>query len=313
MSWIVAKLSMQGIKGVLDRAGDFELAEGRSPRSIVIYAPNACGKSVYADAVEYFFSKDGSVAHLGKEGADSERSGRHAIPHVLAEERGITPQVSMTFVNSASGESIQVTRPVRTGQADNMPPELYPIIGVAPAHRVLRQHDLRRFIVDMTPGARYAELSRWFGLTRLEKVLQHLETTSNVLESRDFEREIEERVQDIARHTNNSVTEYDERAVLDWCAAETERHLGKGLTIDSLEEMKKAVRTLKRLQGRIILSSAAAQSYQAKLTLEQMATELTSQDGQLQACDTALIDAVAAERRTKRLLTAAKNSVFREI
>ncbi|MBL7182940.1 MAG: hypothetical protein ISS50_00655 [Anaerolineae bacterium] len=297
MSWIVTKLSMQGIEGIPDQAGDFELAQERSPRSIAIYDSGAGGKSGYADAVEYLFSEDGS----------------------LAEERGIEPRVSMTLVNSESGESVQVTRLVKTEQADDMPPELRPIVRAAPARRILRRHDLRRFVVDMTPGEPRgqdaAELSRWFGLTHLEQVLKHLEATSSKLAGRDLSWEIVGRVQDIARHTDNSVTEYDERAVLDWCEAETERNLGKRLAIDSVEGMKKAIRTLKRLQGRIIVvSSATAGSYQAKLALEQLATGLISQDGgQLQACHTALTDAVAAERQTERLLTRAKNSVFQEV
>jgi len=70
MSWlgsrndIVAKMSIAGVRGILDRGGDFELARDRSPESIALYAPSACGKSSYADAVEYLFSEDGSVAHL---------------------------------------------------------------------------------------------------------------------------------------------------------------------------------------------------------------------------------------------------------
>lgn len=127
MSWIVAKLSIRGIKGVLDRVGDFELTQERSPRSIAIYDPDARGTNGYADAIEHLFSEEGS----------------------LAEERGIEPRVSMTLVNSESGESVHVTRLVKTGQADDMPPELGPIVRAAPAHRVLRQHDLRRFVVDV--------------------------------------------------------------------------------------------------------------------------------------------------------------------
>ncbi|MBU4480597.1 hypothetical protein KKG48_04125, partial [Patescibacteria group bacterium] len=264
MSWIVAQLSIQGIKGILDQAGDFELAQERSPRSIAIYAPNACGKSGYADAVEYLFSSESS------EGSKEDSS--------PADERGLKPRVSMTLVNSESGESVQVSRLVKSGQVNDAPSELCPIVRAAPAHRILRQHDLRRFVVNMTPGEPQGQdaaelLSRWFGLTHLEQVLKHLEATSSKLASRDLSWEIVGRVQDIARHTNNSVTEYDERAVLDWCEAETERLLGKRLAIDSVEGMKKALRTLKRLQGRIIVtSSATAGSYQAKLALEQLAT-----------------------------------------
>ena len=312
MSWIVAKLSIQGINDVLDRVGDFELAQERSPRSIAIYAPNAPGKSGYADAIERLFSEGDSPA----------------------EERGIEPRVSITLINSESGESVQVPPLVKTGRTDDMLPELRPIVCAAPAHRILRQHDLRRFVVDMTPGEPQgqdaAELFRWSGLTRLEQVLKHLEETTSKLAGRDLSWEIVGRVQDIARHTNNAVTRYDERAVLDWCEAETERHLGKRLAIDSVEGMKKAIRTLKRLQGRIIvMSSATTGSYQAKLALEQLATGLipptrpepcpergrrgSRRDGQLQVCHTALSDAVAAERHTESLFTVAKNNVFQEV
>jgi hypothetical protein len=301
------------MKGILDRGGDFELTHERCPRSIAIYAPNACGKSSYADAVEYLFSEEGSVGHLGT-GEASERGGRQALSHVLAEERGIEPKVSMTVVNSESGESVQVTRLVKADQADEMPPELRPLVRAAPAHRILRQHDLRRFVVDMTAVEKYAELSRWFGLAHLEQVLEHLEATSHILAGRDFGWEIAGRVQDIARHTDNAVPQYDERAVLDWCAAEAERHLGKRPAIDSLEGLKKVIRTLKRLQGRIIVASyATAESHQARLALEEIATDLISQDSPLQACHTALAEAVAAQRRTERLLTRAKNSVFQEV
>ena len=297
MGWIVAQLSIQGIKGIPDPGGDFELAQERSPRSIAIYDPNACGKSGYADAVEYLFSEDSS----------------------LADERGLKPRVSMTLVNSESGESVQVSRLVKSGQVNDAPSELCPIVRAAPAHRILRQHDLRRFVVNMAPGEPQGQdaaelLSRWFGLTHLEQVLKHLEATSSKLAGRDLSWKIVGRVQDIARHTNNSVTEYDERAVLDWCEAETERNLGKRLAIDSVEGMKKAIRTLKRLQGRIIVvSSATAGSYQARLALEQLATGLISPSGQLQVCHTALTDAVEAERQTESLLTRAKNSVFQEV
>jgi len=107
MSWIVTKLSIQGIKGILDRGGDFELAGERSPASVAIYAPNACGKSSYADAVEYLFSEDGSVGHLGTGGVDSERGGKHAIPHVLAEERGIEPKVSQMIFRPSVGQKVR--------------------------------------------------------------------------------------------------------------------------------------------------------------------------------------------------------------
>ena len=164
MSWKIRKLSVKGVKGVLDRSGDFDFGDGKS---IAVYAPNGCGKSGYADAVEYLYSKDGAVEHLGQGGADSERGGKHAIPHVLAEEKGITPIVSVTLHNDSPPETVEVTRQVKTGRADPMPAPLEAIVKAAPAHRILRQHDLRQFIVEMQPREKYSELSRWLGLEHL--------------------------------------------------------------------------------------------------------------------------------------------------
>ncbi len=308
MSWIVAELHITGFRGILDRAGDFELAQGRSPRSIALYASNSCGKSSYADAIEYLFSPAGRVARLGPGG----REDGPALPHVLASERGIVPQVAMTLVNTESGEVIQVSRPIRPGSTDTLPSALRPILCQAPAHRVLRQHDLHRFVGDMTPAERYAELSRWLDLAHLEQVLGHLETASWLLQSLDLDRESEERVRDIARHTAGAVTGYDEQAILAWCAANVERHLGTRPPMASEQDLRKAIRTLKRLQGQLILASAAAEAYQAKRTLEQQATDLVAPDGLLRVFRTALADAVAAEEKTSHLLAAAKDSVFQE-
>ena len=86
MIWTINQFSILGVKGVLDKAGHFDLSNGKS---IAIFARNSCGKSGYADALEYLFSSDGEVEHLGKGGADSERGGKHALPHVLAEEHNI--------------------------------------------------------------------------------------------------------------------------------------------------------------------------------------------------------------------------------
>src|SRR5690606_31348994 len=132
MTWVVSKLSIQGVKGVLDRSGDFELLKGKRYRSIVIFAPNACGKSGYADAVEYFFSEDGGIDHLGKGGADSEKGGKHAIPHVLAEERGIDPKIAITLTNLDTNKKLEIERAVLTGRADQRPTELNEIIALAP-------------------------------------------------------------------------------------------------------------------------------------------------------------------------------------
>ncbi len=117
MTWVISRIAINGVKGVLDRAGEFQLLSSKNrPKSVAIFGRNGHGKSGYADAVEYLFSTDGSVEHLGKGGADSEQGGRHAIPHVLAEARGITPQIAADFYNLDTRARLSATRLVTTGR-----------------------------------------------------------------------------------------------------------------------------------------------------------------------------------------------------
>ncbi len=173
MTWTVVRFSIAGIKGVLDQGGELPFGTSKSPKSLAVFAPNACGKSGYADAVEYFFSRDGLVQHLGKGHADSEHGGKHALLHVLAKERGVTPFVAAEVFDAEGKKNVVITRNVITEIDDPAPAELLPLLSAAPAHRILRQHDLRRFVVDMEPGDKYAELSRWLNLDRPREILGH--------------------------------------------------------------------------------------------------------------------------------------------
>ncbi|MCP4367055.1 MAG: hypothetical protein GY797_02910, partial [Deltaproteobacteria bacterium] len=191
MTWVISHLSIQGVKGVLDRAGEFALSPKRGKsRSIALFGPNGCGKSGYADAVEYLFSSDGEVRHLGKGGADSELGGKHAIPHVLAAEKNIPPQISVEFTELQTGEKVRITRSVVTGRNDSRPDEISNILSESPAHRILRQHDLRRFVVDMTPNQKFTEFSRWIGLESSANLLKHLTTAENTLKETGVDREV---------------------------------------------------------------------------------------------------------------------------
>lgn len=311
MSWAITQLSVRGVKGILDRAGDFDL-KGR--KSIAIYAPNAYGKSGYADAVEYLFSQDGAVEHLGKGGANSETGGKHAIPHVLAAEKGITPEVSVELYNPDSNVTISSTREVRTGRIDAIPSELEQIISVAPAYRILRQHDLRHFVVDMNQREKYSELSRWLGLKHVEKVLTHLTTTEQTLQRTNPDREIDERVQDIIKHTNAAVKEYDQLAVLQWCAVEAKRHLGRDISIDFLDDIDMCLQSLgKRRDEIVIRQGKVSEAFENKRAIEGITSELPSKNGQLHICKTALSKAVSAEEQVEHIRAIVKNSSFQKV
>lgn len=310
MKWTINHLDIKGIKGILDQSGDFDFSGGGS---VALYAPNGCGKSGYADAIEYLFSHDGEVGHYGKGGQDSEHGGKHAIPHVLAEEKKIESEVSITLCDIDSGNSIAVNRKVRTGRNDFLPKDLGVIINSAPAHRVLRSHDLSRFVVDMDPREKYAELSKWLGLEHLEKVLTHITTADKKLAEANHEREILERIQDISKNTNGEVTTYEETKVLDWCAKESRKYLQKEISIKSVRDLDECIATLQKKYEENTKNSTQSILLEAKTTLEKTVKDLVSKEGLLEVCNLNLANLMKVDEEIKQLTTEAKDSVFQEV
>ncbi len=91
----VGKIIIQGIKGIL-KPVEFSLGKASKPGSLAIYAPNACGKSGIADALEYFFDEKGEIEHLGIR-SDSEKGGKPAIPHIYSKQSRINPEITLFF------------------------------------------------------------------------------------------------------------------------------------------------------------------------------------------------------------------------
>ena len=311
MSWKISQITIKGIKGVLDKAGDFDLSNNKS---IAVFGRNSSGKSGYADAIEYLFSPDGEVEHLGKGGANSERGGKHAIIHVLAAEKGITPEVSVTLHRSGPLQTITATRKVTTGRVDPFPAELDTIVRNAPAHRILRQHDLRRFVVDMDPRAKYSELSRWLGLTRLQQVHAHLTTTENELKKVDPDREFEERLKDVAKHTGGEINIYDRALTLNWCANAVKKILASPITISSLADLDYCIELLKKHRDELVQRSGKmTENYTAKVALEKYVSDLPADNCQFKICENSLENAIAAEQKVARVHASAKDSIFQEV
>lgn len=275
------RFDIAGIKGVLSKGGDLQFGTRKSPKSLGVFAPNGCGKSGYADAIEYFFSRDGLVEHLGKGHANSERGGKHALLHVLAQERGIAPTVSADILDIENGKIVHVSRKVTTASDDAPPPELLPLLSAAPAHRVLRQHDLRRFVVEMEPSDKYAELSRWLSLERIREVLSHLKTAENVLRKTSPDKEFEERTRDLSLHTNGAVSRLDPGALFSWCREQVGRFLGDMPLVSSRSELAALVDRLREKRNSLITSADNVGRAKARDQVRQYAAAILGQTGLL--------------------------------
>ncbi len=311
MTWIVSSISISGVKGVLNRAGEFELGyKKEKPVSIAIFGPNGCGKSGYADAIEYMFSLDGEVKHLGKGGADSELGGKHAIPHVLAEEKGIAPEVSIEFINTETRDRLFAKRPIQTGRVDPRPGEIDTVLAQAPAYNILRQHDLRHFVVDMSPSEKFSEFSQWIGIEDIDNILTHLKTTQNTLKNAGLDREISEHLDSIRSHTLEAVSTFDLQGILNWCTAEAEKHLEKFTPQDVAKTIPELIELLNKRREEIVQQSKGARAVQTKRQLGEKAGALPSI---IRKLESTFSQSLKAEQDRDQAQSEASQSVFREV
>lgn len=309
MKWILTNLEIKGVKGVLDQSGNFDLPKGKS---IAIYAPNGSGKSGYADAVEYLFSLDGSVEHFGKGGVDSEHGGRHAIRHVLAEQKGIESTISATLFETECKIPLNITRFVKTTQGDFLPKELESIVKSAPAHRILRSQDLSRFVTNMNPGEKYTELAKWLGLEHLEKIMTHLTIAENKLSEENHSAEIGERLMDISNHTKGEAT--TSALALPWCTKEVTKYLGSEIQVKSVKEIETCINALnEEYKKSATTTSQSNLILEAKSNLQRLLALTLSDSGHFVSCSKDLNDMNEVTVKIQTLVSHAKDSVFQEV
>jgi len=80
----IQSISLQGFRAYLAEQ-TFELPDGKS---LAIYAPNAKGKSSLVDAIEFFFSAQGTLKRLGERKSGTQ-AGPEALEHVLADQKKV--------------------------------------------------------------------------------------------------------------------------------------------------------------------------------------------------------------------------------
>jgi hypothetical protein len=243
----VSKITIQGVKGIL-KPIEVSLGKVSKPCSLAIFAPNACGKSGIADALEYFFNEKGEVDHLGIKG-DSERGGKPALPHIHASKAKIQPKIALTFSDGRFQKPTTITRDVKTGTKDEIPIEIEAIIDSARAVRILRQHDLRRFVVDYEPSKKYEEISRWVGLKRLDDLRDQVIKAQNEFKKKNVDAAKQVRVKDISRQTDNKVSNFVERNITNWINDSLIGPLGLKSQIRTLAETKAVYDELDKLQA----------------------------------------------------------------
>ena len=164
--YFIQSLGLAGFRAYL-RPKTFDL--GKKP-CLAIFAPNGYGKSSVIDALEFMFSKEGTLDRLGLRTANN-NAGPMALAHNLAEEAGVQPGVAVSFIK---GKDVSHgTRPA-SGTSRPMPAIVAVVNGCFLVSPVIRGHALRRFVESQSPEERYADIATWLQLGPLVEVQKNL-------------------------------------------------------------------------------------------------------------------------------------------
>jgi ABC-type Mn2+/Zn2+ transport system ATPase subunit len=142
----------------------------KTKRCLAVFAPNGKGKSSIIDALEFSFSKDGTLERLGQRTIHNQ-AGPIALAHNLAEESMIKPSVSLSVV---SGKTVSTgSRPASGAKRpiSDVAANLHAQFTVPP---IIRGHALRAFVEEHTAEQRYTDVATWLQLGPLVDVQKNL-------------------------------------------------------------------------------------------------------------------------------------------
>jgi recombinational DNA repair ATPase RecF len=180
-------------------------------RCLAIFAPNGSGKSSVIDALEFMFSKDGTLERLGQR-AINNQAGPVALVHNLAEEAQIAPAVTISVV---SGTDAANGCRSATGVKRTIPAVATTVNACFAVPPIVRGHALRTFVEIHTPEQRYADVANWLQLGPLVEVQKNIRALRTQVKAAAEDETALQRVDtQLARETAQVVKTWDAAAVL---------------------------------------------------------------------------------------------------
>lgn len=180
-------------------------------RCLAIFAPNGSGKSSVIDALEFMFSKDGTLERLGQR-AINNQAGPVALVHNLAEEAKIAPAVTISVV---SGTDAANGCRSATGVKRTIPAVATTVNACFAVPPIVRGHALRTFVEIHTPEQRYADVANWLQLGPLVEVQKNIRALRTQVKAAAEDETALQRVDTpLARETAQVVKTWDAAAVL---------------------------------------------------------------------------------------------------
>ena len=209
----------------------FALNTSKRRKSLVVYAPNATGKSSLVDAFEFYFSEKGSLERLGQRVSPTQ-AGPTAMENVQAESKGIYGRVGFKFkqgIERFEDDRILSAQGKRPSAAQR-------VVDETKVPFVIRGYELRRF-VEASAEDRYSEMAFWFALDPLLNIQKSLRSLHRMIRTKSESKdEINERLRDLKRLTDNEVTEWDESTICKWFNTNVLNQLDSSLALTRLSE-----------------------------------------------------------------------------
>ena len=307
----IDSFDVQGFRAYL-RPQSFSLRNGNKPISLAVFAPNAKGKSSLVDAFEYYFSEDATFQRLGQR-ASQTQAGPTALEHVKAGEIGVTSLVDFKFRQGSA--PFNDARHIADGK--NVPDAAQRVLSATKVPFVIRGYELRSF-VDATAESRYQEFTSWFSLEPLWYVQRNLRSLQKQIKTKaDSKSEINERLRDLQRVTENGVSNWDESVICDWFNSQVLSKLDASLAITDISESDSAYLGLaqrkdeeEKLLGVASLKTLIAQINALSMSVDQIDGQ---QQGLVVSFERSVSDLGDAVTRESTERSKASESVFHEV
>jgi ABC-type lipoprotein export system ATPase subunit len=205
--YFLQSLGLSGFRAYL-RPKTFDFSK---KRCLAIFAPNGSGKSSVIDALEFMFSKDGTLERLGQR-AINNQAGPVALAHNLAEEAKITSAVTIGVV---SGKDATNGSRTAMGAKRPIPAVATTVNACFAVPPIIRGHVLRTFVEIHTPEQRYTDVANWLQLGPLVEVQKNIRSLRTQVKAAAEDETALQRVDtQLAKETAQTVKTWDMAAVL---------------------------------------------------------------------------------------------------
>uniref|UniRef100_Q07NR3 SMC domain protein n=1 Tax=Rhodopseudomonas palustris (strain BisA53) TaxID=316055 RepID=Q07NR3_RHOP5 len=286
-------------------------------RCLAVFAPNGSGKSSVIDALEFVFSKDGTLERLGQR-AINNQAGPVALAHNLAEEAKIAPAVTIDVV---SGKNVSNGSRSATGAKRPIPAVATTVNACFAVPPIIRGHALRTFVEIHTPEQRYTDVANWLQLGPLVEVQKNLRALRTQIKAAAEDETTLQRVDtQLARETAQAVKSWDAAAVLTDANTSVLAPLDPELVLSALEAGDPAYLELEaraKVEENKIGLAGLRQILNAAAALWTKTTDAeggeTSVSGAIPIFDAAVVALSAAENREMEERGKAASAMFQAL